>query len=71
MNSRYIDCDNEAGDAFFMDLFARGLFRFEHLEGWLENQAKPLPSSLDHEAVESLRFHGQALDSLGVWIAHN
>ena len=42
-NGYYIDCDNEAAHAFFMELYATSSFRFVNLVPWLTDHVKPLP----------------------------
>ena len=41
-NGYYIDCDNEAAHAFFMELYATSSFRFANLVPWLTEHVKPL-----------------------------
>ena len=42
MSGRFIDCDNEAAYAFFMDLFEQGRFRMAELAAWLEEHVRTL-----------------------------
>jgi len=42
LNDYYIDCDNEAAHAFFMELYAISSFRFANLVPWLTDHLKPL-----------------------------
>ena len=42
MNGRFIDCEDEAAYAFFMELFAQGRFRMEELVVWLEKHVRTL-----------------------------
>ena len=42
LNGYYIDCDNEAAHAFFMELYATSSFRFVNLVPWLTEHVKPL-----------------------------
>ena len=43
LNGHYIDCDNDATYAFFIELYETGTFRFANLLLWLEEHVKPLP----------------------------
>lgn len=42
MNGRFIDCDNDAAYAFFMELFEQGRFRMAELSVWLEKHVRTL-----------------------------
>ena len=42
-NGRFIDCDNLAAYAFFMEMFDTNSFRFAELAAWLSDHVQPLP----------------------------
>ena len=42
LNGHYVDCDNDAAYAFFIELYETGTFRFANLLSWLEEYVKHL-----------------------------
>lgn len=45
MNGHFIDCDNDAAYAFFMELFEQQRFRMAELATWLDEHVRALPAN--------------------------